>query len=189
MTRLLSTFALVALAAVMGCGPEEPPVGVVAFPAPQALDSCANQPTLLAQMWVSGNQDPCTLDVAADGSASGSCQVQARAERTLTVDWYVDSTFNGSPVRVLMAQAQRTVDLREPESDTLDLAIAADDIVVRGCVDVTGDDKVTGLSEIAFNGATVGPCDLDASCSDPADEACSNLGEVCAGGDALDPAL
>jgi hypothetical protein len=181
---------LLALALSVGCGPVEPEVSLVEFPAPQALDSCASPPTLLAQLWSSSDPDPCTLDVAADGSASGSCLVVARAERTLTVDWYVNSTFGGEPVRVLMAQAKQVADLREPESDTYELTIGPDDIVVRGCVDVTGDDKVNGLTEIPFNGGMVAPCDLDASCgTDLTDEACSNLGEVCAGGDPLDPAL
>lgn len=181
---------LAVLAAVgAACGPPEPELALFEVAAPRALSACQNPPAtgeLSAELWVSGQEESCPLDVdPADRSVSGSCTVTARAVRTLTLDWF---TVEGG-VRVLLAQAREELDLVAPASEEVMLAVTDEDVTVRDCVDVTGDDKVNGEATVVFGGAEVPVCDLDDSCAGaPADdEACANLGEVCAGEDPLVP--
>lgn len=169
--------------AVTACAPA-PEVALVSFPAPQALVSCAALPDDLdAELWVSGNDEACDLEPGDDGSVSGSCEnfVAGRAVRTVTLDWFI---VRGG-VRVLLAQAQKEVDLTAVSSGEQTVAFTEDDIRVRGCFDMR-DDQLDGSPTMLVNGAQRLVCDLDEDC--PADLAvtdCSNLGEVCAGADPL----
>ena len=177
-----TTLAMMALAA---CGPgaddttAETPLR---FDNPQALTSCAAPPEgLAAELFVTGNRNPCplTVDVAA-GTTSGSCEVAPGRVRVLTLDWFADVVDgNDHVIRVLLAQARTEVDLTGDVEAEVSVTIDPDDVVTEGCLDVVADPA--GAETTAYDGAEVPPCDLDRSCDDGG--ACSNLEELCAGDD------
>jgi len=169
---------------VFGCGQDTSDVQAapVEFGLPLGLlVECANVPSdLEAELWVSGVADPCalTVDVAGE-STSGTCTIPAGRDRTVSVDWFVmrDGT------RVLLAQARERLQLADAEAD-MEWRIGADDIEPRLCLDLR-DDQLNGSETQLFDGEERLVCDLDASCTDGLEIACSNLGEVCAGEDPL----
>ena len=75
---------------------------------------------------------------------------------------------------VLLAQAQKEVDLRD-QQESLTLTYAAEDIVVTGCLDMSVD-SFNGAELVDVDGVLRPVCDLD-------DDGVDNLGEACSGND------
>jgi hypothetical protein len=169
------------------CGPEGGDLSFVPFSLPYALPvACAAMPSdLAAEAWVSGSRGSTPLLVDPDaGTTSGALRVTTGVRRRVVVDWFVvRPSVDGAPVRVLLAQAARDLDLRAPEGDLV-LALTKEDIDVTTCRDVTGDVSRTGSLTTLLAGEERPACDLDDSCAGTPAVGCSNLGELCAG---LDP--
>lgn len=178
--------ALAALAVVVvACGPV---LDDGSATAPLSLSfalpiECASPPAdLEAVAWVSGSREPTPLEVdVAAGTTTGTLRVTTGAERRIVVDWFVER----EGARVLLGQAADTLDLTEPEAETVILEISPSEVQVSDCVDVTSDVSRVGSPTTAFDGEQRPPCDLDESCQGADEAACSNLGELCAGGDPL----
>ena len=160
---------LAVLALAAACGQSPSPTMV--FPTPQMLVDCAQPPPLQARLWISGSADPCLLavDVAAS-IATGSCETAPGIVRRFTLDWFVDVRGR----EVLLAQAQKEVDLRN-QQESLTLTYAAEDIVVTGCLDMSVD-SFNGAELVDVDGVLRPVCDLD-------DDGVDYLGEACAGND------
>jgi hypothetical protein len=178
------------LAGLLSCG-VEPDVGLeapvsVAFPLPV---DCATVPTgVEAVLWISGSSAPETLDVdPATLAASGNVTFTTGTERTIVLDWFTRGTGPDGEVRVLLAQATRTLDLTDPVNAPPDGSFAAEDIEVASCVDVRDDTTRAGSPTVVFGGQDRPVCDLDDSCGGSLGPDCSNLGELCAGTDPLAP--
>ena len=156
---------------------------------PQALSlDCAQIPTdLSAELWVSGNQSSCPMTVDIDnGTTSGTCQTVAGRIRTVTLDWFVmrDSPFDGTEVRVLLAQARGEVNLENTSETDASWSYTEDDIRITECLDMTND-AFEGETQVELNGQVRSVCDLDSSCGSTQAAGCSNLGEICIGEDPL----
>lgn len=169
---------------LVGCAPATPDGAVLSLP--RALVACAQPPAnLAARMWVSGKDEPCPLDVdLAAGTTSGNCDVIPGRERVITVDWLVPED---SAPEIVLAQAQQKIDLREAADADVDVTLANDDVRTADCRDMR-DDQLDGAPTVTVGEREVPVCDLDDSCAgsaNPADPACSNLGELCAGHDPL----
>jgi hypothetical protein len=178
----VATWAACALAA---CAPatDTPDVDV---PTPTALaaTACAFPAAKLkARLWVSGTSTPCALEVDASGATSGSCQATPGRVRTVTLDWFEHDDARNFDV--VLAQAQKKVDLTSPKSASEPFTVAASDVHSDKCLDMTAD-QVNGRQTIDVNGSAEPVCDLDGSCA-KGGALCTNLDEVCNGGDPLDP--
>jgi hypothetical protein len=191
-TRAESSAVLAAVwvAATIGtsCGDARSTSPDLVFATPRALTvDCANPPAdLEAELFVSGNRDPCPLTVdIADGTTSGSCETTPGLVRTAVINWFVVRPSPlGASTRVLLAEAEQQVDLREEPEGDVALVFDDEDIVVRGCRDRTID-VIDGSNTQIVDGTEREVCDLDADCPNGTDVACSNLGELCAGTDPL----
>jgi hypothetical protein len=162
------------LSSLASCAPSSAP-STVAFANPRALTDCANVPAdLQARLWISGSDEPCFLDVDVDaGTTSGDCTTAPGIERRFTVDWFVD--VGGR--EVLLAQAQKDLDLSRQAERDVTLAGADDDVVTDGCQDMSVD-SFEGSDTVDVDGEDVPVCDLDGDGS-------ANIVEVCAGDDPL----
>lgn len=181
---------LVALASAACGGPPEGDVGLTALGLPFALPvDCAQEPAdLSAEAWVSGFREPTPLDVdLAAGTTSGEIDDVTVGDRTLVIDWYVERDLGGAPVRVLLAQAESPLDLTAPETGSVEVTIAPDDVNVTECRDVRGDPTLAGSPTQTVGGVERPACDLDDSCAGSPAPECANLGELCAGADPLQP--
>lgn len=192
MTRPIVVVGAPLVAALLfaaGCGPGAPGAldDGVAFSLPQALVDCAAPPAGLdARMWVSGSAVPCDLEVSLDdGATTGACVVTPGRVRTLTIDWFAPSERG---IDIVLAQAKKDIDLAQAEAASVALNIHPEDVATGNCRDMSND-QLEGALTVSFGGADVPVCDLDASCVDPLDPACSNLGELCAGADPFDPTV
>jgi hypothetical protein len=191
--RHLSRARVIACVVVGGvlsasCGEERTTSPDLVFATPRALTvDCANPPAdLEAELFVSGSRDPCplTVDLAA-GTTSGSCETTPGIVRTAVINWFVMRTSPlGATTRVVLAEAEKQVDLREEPEDDVALTYTDEDIIVRGCRDRT-DDVIEGSLTQSVDGAVREVCDLDDDCANETDTACSNLGELCALADPL----
>lgn len=173
-----------ALAVAAGCAPEAD-VSDVVLPLPQALLACAQPPAeLQARLWVSGSSTPCALavDVAAN-STTGSCATRPGRVRTLTLDWFTQ--LGGFDL--LLAQERSTVDLSKADSAQATFVVDDAKIVTTGCRDMTLD-QVDGKDTVVLQANDVPVCDVDNSCAGGG-LLCSNLDEVCNGGDAFDASV
>jgi len=166
---------------VIACAPPAE-VNTVAMATPDAL-GCDSIPTdIQARLWVSGSKVPCELVLNIDaGTTTGSCDAAPGRVRTLTLDWFLPSDRG---VDVLLAQATGEVNLEQAQNAEEPFAPSA--LVTSDCRDMH-DDQVVGSSTVTLDGVEVPPCDLDKSCAGVDDGACSNLSELCAGGDPFDP--
>jgi hypothetical protein len=160
--------------------------GVVTVPAPRALVACEQRPAdLAAELWVSGSDEPCGLDVDDAGAAAGACDVTPGTVRVLTLDWFVTRPFDGDDVRVLLAQARGELDLTRARSADATFTVSPDDVVYSRCLDMR-EDSFQGSPTTTFDGEERPPCDLDDSCpADSEEVTCANVGEVCEGEDPL----
>ena len=177
---LFATFGVVLSSG--GCGAEAEPTAIT-FANPQALVvGCANPPQdLEAEMWISGFQESCPLDVDVNaGTTTGDCVVTTGRSRTLTVDWFVTR----GQTRVLLAQVQRTFDLTAVTEASLDSTISDADVEVLECRLMVNDQR-DGEPTQSFNGVDAAVCDLDGDCGGVLDVGCANIGELCAGADPL----
>lgn len=183
---LLRLVVLGALAAAACSQDAEPEVSQVSLPFALPLD-CASPPEdLEAVLWQSGKRAPDGLDVDLEaGTTEGRVTVTAGAVRRLVIDWFVERPLAEGDVRVLLAQATAELDLRDPEAEEVVLEIAPDDVEVTDCADVRFDLSRVGSATQDVGGAPHPVCDLDESCQGALAPACSNLGEMCAGGDPL----
>lgn len=180
--------ALAHAAALVGtttsCGGEEALDLSAPLTLPFALPvECASPPAdLEAEVWVSGSRAPTPLAVnVAANTTSGTVRVTTGTERRIVIDWFVER----EGTRVLLAQAAKTLDLTRPETDTIVLEISPSDVNVTTCVDVRDDLTRVGSPTTEYAGEARPVCDLDESCGGSLEPGCSNLGEVCAGGDPL----
>ncbi len=174
------------LTGLAGCGPSPASSsassseagGTLRFATPQALSACAEPPAdLQARLWISGTSAPCSLDVdVAGGTTSGGCEVIPGIERRFTLDWFVDVGVDGGR-EIVLAQAQKDVDLAGVNDDEITLAIEDDDIDTADCLDMSAD-QFNGAASVDVDGVARPVCDLDADGDD-------NLAELCAGGDPL----
>lgn len=181
--------ATVALVGVFAAGCGAPAPDAVALPLPRALTvDCAAPPEdMQAALWVSGQDAPCPLDVdLSAGTAGGACAVTPGRVRRLTLDYFVERPVVGGTLRIVLAQAQREIDLAAPEAQEVEARFSEEDVRVTGCLDMSAD-SFEGRALVRFDGADRPVCDLDASCGGDEQPACANLGEVCAGGDPLAP--
>jgi hypothetical protein len=177
-----------ALALACGCAPslDGDAIDDVELATPSALTSCASPPAFVARLWVSGNSDPCPLTVAG-AKTSGACAAAAGRVRTFTLDWFIHD--DAHDVDLVLAQAQKKLDLTAPSSANATLAIADADIESDACLDMRAD-QVTGSPTELVAGQVVPVCDVDNSCAGAAASApCHNLDEVCGGGDPFNPAV
>jgi hypothetical protein len=159
----------------------------MSIPNALALDCAAPPADLSAELWVSGNRDSCPMDVDLSAeTTSGSCTVAPGRVRTVTLDWFVTRTAPGGvlPMRVLLAQAQGQIDLQDVSESEVTWSVTEDDIRLTQCLDMT-EDPAGGASTVAFDGESRPVCDLNGSCGGVEAAACSNLGELCNGGDPL----
>lgn len=164
---------LLSLALTAACADSAPSSSTLTFAVPRALTvDCAQPPALQARLWISGSSDPCFLEVDLDaGTTTGDCEVVPGIERRFTVDWFIDDAGR----EVVLAQAQKELDLGGATEAKFVLSIAEDDIVNSGCKDMSVD-SFAGADTVTVDGRAVPVCDLDAD-----DEA--NIVEVCGGGD------
>jgi hypothetical protein len=156
---------------------------------PQALIvDCESSPSdLEAELWISGKGESCPMEVdMANGTTTGSCRVAPGRVRTLTLDWFVmrESPIGGGQVRVLLAQAQDELDLRDAKEAQVTWTVVEEDIDSVNCLDMRGD-PANGSEMVLFEGELRPVCDLDDSCDGVLTVACSNLGEICNGADPL----
>jgi hypothetical protein len=170
MIRCSTWLALMLFAA--SCA-DETPVSAVSMPAPRALTRCNQVPAnLRAELWTSGVDEPCALEVdLVAGTTTGTCDaVPTGTTRVFTVDWFVLD----AGVRVVLAQASQSIDLRNAQEATA-LRITDDDIITTDCVDATVD-NAAGLrpANVVINGTARPVCDLD-------DDGTANILEVCSG--------
>jgi hypothetical protein len=171
-----------ALCATIACGPETSADADVSFSTPAALD-CAQVPALSARLWVSGSGVPC--DMSVDGAVtSGSCTTRPGRVRTLTLEWFVHDDAHA--LDLVLAQVRGTVNLENEKDAEVPFDVKAADVTTFGCLDVSAD-QVSGKETIVVGGDNVPVCDVDNSCNGAAGDACTNLGELCAGSDPFDP--
>ncbi|MCP4502533.1 MAG: hypothetical protein GY822_21490 [Deltaproteobacteria bacterium] len=171
--------AFASLSTSFACGVEaDSALTPVSMSLPQALlTNCAFPPAdLAAELWVSGVNESCALDVdVTGGSVSGVCTIPAGRDRTLTLDYFVVR----EGIRVLLAQVRERIALANAEAE-MTWDISKDDVNPLECLDIT-DDQLNG-SDIQVIGGSARPvCDLDDSCQGTPATDCSNLGEICAG--------
>jgi hypothetical protein len=176
---VVATALLTAMSMVAGCGAEhDPALTPLTLAFPQALlTDCASPPSdLAAELWVSGVNESCALDVdVTTQSVTGVCTIPAGRDRTVTLDYFVER----QGIRVLLAQARERLSLANAEAE-MDWTVSEDDIDPLNCLDVT-EDQLNG-SDIQVIGGNARPvCDLDDSCQGTPATDCSNLGEICAG--------
>ena len=190
MTSRQRLAASLAALVVAGCGAPERAHADLVFSTPRALTvDCANPPAdLAAELYVSGSRDPCPLEVdVAAGTTSGTCETTPGLVRTVVLVWFVTRPSPlGTATRVVLAEAIDQVDLREEPEDDVTVSFTDDDIVVRGCRDRT-DDVIDGSLTQTVDGNAREVCDLDDDCANDTDAACSNLADLCAGGDPIAP--
>lgn len=163
------------LVAASACAP--PAVSSITLATPEVV-ACDNAPSeVRARAWQSGLAEPTALEVADDGTTSGSLTVRTGLVRQIVVDWLVvvDDT------EVLIGQARGSVDLTAPEEDTATLSFGEEDVTVTAMVDVEGDLSLTGAATVERGDAIVPVADLNASCEGEVEVDCSNLGDICAG--------
>ena len=83
----------------------------------------------------------------------------------------------------MLAQVQKKLDLTNPASADAKLDVAAADIKSDTCLDMSSD-QLNGRSTVVVAGTAEPVCDLDGS-GGTGGANCTNLGEVCNGGDPL----
>ncbi len=155
----------------------------VTLQTPQAL-ACAATPDLQARLWISGSANPCALDVdLAAGTTTGSCNTRPGRKRTLTLDWFVHD--DAHDIDLILAQARDTLDLSNEQNAEEAFNVSDDQVSLFGCLDVSVD-QVSGSETVHIDGNDVPVCDVDNSCNGAAGDGCTNLGELCGGGDPFD---
>lgn len=166
--------AVCALVLLAGCGDDDSvSLGMPALP--QQLVACASPPAddvLQARLWVSGSQAPCPLVVDETG-VTGTCTVAPGIARTLSIDWFID--VGGTTI--VLAQADRVVDLTSTTEAEQALAFAADDYRTTACRDYTTA-RPDGADTVVVDGTARPVCDLD-------NDGVDNLTQLCGGRDPL----
>jgi hypothetical protein len=167
----------VVLLLLSACAP--PAVDTLVLSNPQALVECENIPDdLNARMWISGQSAPCALAVNVDdNTTSGSCDIVPGLVRRLTIDWFVPLDRDDG-LDLVVAQTQGEIDLQRSDAADKTFTFEDADINTADCKDMRKD-QFNGADTVAFGGADVPLCDLDAS-------GAANVDEVCAGSDPLD---
>lgn len=177
------------MCALVACAPgpdASAPDVDVPTPTTLAASACAFPAAQLkARLWISGSSKPCALTVDASGNTSGSCNATPGRVRTVTLDWFEHD--DARDVDVVLAQAQKKVDLTSPQAASEPFTVVAADVHSDKCLDMTAD-QVNGRQTVDVKGSAEPVCDLDGSCG-AGGAKCTNLDEVCNGGDPLDPKL